>query len=259
MKERMKHAATRMEKLQVKNAERRNKRKKNGKEIPKDNSSFKEGDQVLIRKEAVTNKDQDVFAKLILPWEGPYKVGPHDAKQFPNSYKVIKDDERTVVVNDKNIKRFHERPNHLKVRQNMDVEPTKERITGNGKQPQQKEQLRIEIQQETSTNAPKEMEMTTKEIEVKDKVQEQLGKVDTTVRRSTRLHQKWTPKEGDLVDVEFYYLGKKVWACGTIRAMRGKWATIDFLDGQDSDEYDLTSEKIRQCKETEKHHTCERI
>jgi len=46
---------------------------------------FQEGDQVLIRKEPVTNKDIDEFKKLMSPWSGPYTVAKHDKVKYPNT------------------------------------------------------------------------------------------------------------------------------------------------------------------------------
>ena len=155
-----------------------------------------------------------------LPWFGPYTIGRRDEAKYPNSYIIILDDGKEVVINEKNIKYFFDRPAWMKklfhttsplvIDSEDRIEPHKEgeMIVELDPTP-----LVPEMEVEVSKEIPKELEKTT-DKKVKGKTPR------PGVRQSERINEKaqqWNPQPGDKVDVKFYYRGRTGWCCGSIK------------------------------------------
>jgi hypothetical protein len=250
-----------MKKEQEKNMARRNKEEKNGMEFEKEGRQFEEGDKVLIRRHPTTNKEKFEHKKLKLPWEGPYVVGEHDKEKYPNTYKIIKEDKSEEVINEKNIKRFYERPAWMKTNEPedwlMDVESEE-----SSEESEYEPEIKNRQAKESNPKDKKQGEQKPKEIareelqETKEKpkgAREEQSKLPEMMRRSKRVETQWKPKVGDEIDIRFYYMSKKRWSCGTIKQVDRNAGRIfvEFLDGKNEDWYELAEEEIRQC--TEKH------
>ncbi len=109
MMTRMKYAQENRRKKQAESAE-----KKNG---DKENVLYILGEKVWVREEPRTDVDKATHKKLRLPWIGPFEISKANTKEYGNSYQVkrmIEEREDIRVVNVKNLKKYHERPEWMK-------------------------------------------------------------------------------------------------------------------------------------------------
>jgi hypothetical protein len=228
MKERLKGAVEKIRKRQKQNEERANK----GKEERK----FKVGDEVMIRFEPVTNKDIHRHKKLINPWLGPFKI-IESKSASKNVYEVRIDEEKTELVNIKNMKIFYRRPDWMNIQA--------EKITED-----------LFYQPEINKEDIKDLDYIPEEARnQKITKQQPIEKMET--RKNPQRHA-WTPKILDQVDVKFKVKkGKEFWYCGQIKNIKEGKAFIEFLDGGDAGWYDLEEyiqeKEIKLCKESKRH------
>jgi hypothetical protein len=262
MTQRMRQATARMKKLQERNATRRNKSVRKGKVCDKTSRTFEEGDKILIRKEPTSRADIDEFAKLKSPWQGPYEIGRRNARKYPNSYIVIKDDGKEEIVNEKNIKHYYTRPIWMTIRfvPARGAEGPEDRLHFPEEEESEGEVMDQDIQGQAGEEAmnqdiqgqDKEIIQQPMELEVRQAPVESPVQSDARVgtRHSSRV-AKWKPKINEGVDVKFQFKGKYVWCCGTVTKLgpadEAARAYVEFLDGKDGDWYFLRDESIRPC------------
>lgn len=212
MLNRIREATQRMKKEQEKNMARRNKETRKGVTREKEGRQFEEGDKVLIRRHPTTNKDNFEHKKMKLPWEGPYEIGVHDKEKYPSSYKIIKDDGVEEVINEKNIKKFFERPAwmisnkpedwHMDVEIEDGSEKESDEFIPEVEKPKKNQQAKEPKKSQTTEETPKKVRFEDRPVEIPN-----------NVRRSKRVDAIWKPKVGDLIDIRFYYQGKKRRSC----------------------------------------------
>jgi hypothetical protein len=155
-----------LERMKVAQKSRRKKQRENMKKKNEGrvNLIYRVGEKVWVRNEPRTNTEREEHKKLKLPWDGPYKIVKANLKKYGNSYLVRgifegKEEERPINI--KNLKRYVERPEWMKLADDW-VDTRKV------------EEDRMEVDQDKSGNYVPEIEKAPRvQVEPREKEEEE--------------------------------------------------------------------------------------
>lgn len=252
MLERLKVAQECRKKKQIQNMKKKNK--------DKVNPVFRVQEKVWVRLEPRTDTEKEEHKKLKLPWHGPFEISKADPKKYGNTYRVkgiFEGAECERTINVKNLKRYVERPDWLKLEDDWVDKRDELNVEGE-----------MEVDQDKSGDYIPEPEpqrpIENPQAGEGEKVPEKVQEAEPGQGRKRSRPRGWQKKVGDLVDVKF---DKKVgsnwrrfWACGTIKEVdpnEKDRVYCTFEDGKNEDWYSKKDDsdmlEIRRCENKNGH------